>query len=176
MTVFPLDVLDLASINRAVESVTALTDGKLDFLVNNSGLGMFALRIFYDVLRLSSSWSVGYRKCDVIANNAQGLHMPLIDADLNAVRNVYEVNVIGVLATVQAFAPLLISAKGTIVNIGSTAGLVPLPFRGVYTSSKAATNLLSDNLRLEMAPLGVKVICVQCLCLNLIPEFPVNRI
>lgn len=72
----------------------------------------------------------------------------------------FDVNIWGLLAVTQAFAPLLIASKGTIINIGSIAGFVPSPWQGLYNASKAAVNLLTDNLRLELSPLGVKAIVV----------------
>ena len=72
----------------------------------------------------------------------------------------YDVNVFGVIAVTQGFAPLLIASKGTIVNIGSIAGYCPVPWQGFYNASKAAIHLLSDQLRLELLPFGVKCICV----------------
>jgi 1-acylglycerone phosphate reductase len=95
--------------------------------------------------------------------------MPLLDSDVKEVRRVYETNVIGIILTVQAFAPLLIAAAsklqseggGMIINIGSIAGICPVPWGSVYNASKAAVNNLTDTLRIEMEPLGVKVILVR---------------
>jgi len=122
-----LDVVDEASIKKAVESVRDATGGSLDILVNNSGAG-------YAVA--------------------------LLDADISEAKKLFDVNVFSVITVTQAFAPLLIQAKGTVVNIGSIAGLGPFYWQGYYNASKAAVNLLTDQLRLELAPLGVKVILV----------------
>lgn len=86
--------------------------------------------------------------------------MPVLDSDLEKARQMFDVNVFGVVAVTQAFAPLLIRSHGTILNIGSMMGYAPLPFNGFYNASKAATNHLTDILRQEMAPFGVKVILV----------------
>jgi 1-acylglycerone phosphate reductase len=48
----------------------------------------------------------------------------------------------------QAFAPLLIAAKGTIVQIGSVAAVMPYVFGSVYNASKAALHAYSNTLRL----------------------------
>jgi 1-acylglycerone phosphate reductase len=87
--------------------------------------------------------------------------MPLLDADIDEVKRVYDTNVFGTIRAIQAFAPMLIAAKGTIINIGSIAGVAPLPWQSVYNSSKAAVKHLTDTLRFEMEPLGVKVILVS---------------
>lgn len=73
----------------------------------------------------------------------------------------FEVNYFGVLSMIQAFAPLLINSKGLIVNISSVAQFAPVPWLGVYNSSKSALGMLSDTLRLELKPFGVGVVNVR---------------
>jgi len=89
--------------------------------------------------------------------------MPLLDAKLDSVRKLFELNVFGVLGTTQAFAPLLLKSKGTVVNISSVASFSPLPWQGPYCATKGALNQLSDTLRQELEPFGVKVIVVSFL-------------
>lgn len=72
----------------------------------------------------------------------------------------FAVNVFAVVAVTTAFSPLLIAAKGTLINIGSAAGKAPLPWAGYYNASKAAVNVLTDQFRIELAPFDVKVISV----------------
>ena len=60
----------------------------------------------------------------------------------------------------QTFAPLLIEAKGTIVQIGSIAGIMPFVFGSTYNATKAALHAYSNTLRVELAPFGVRVITV----------------
>jgi 1-acylglycerone phosphate reductase len=59
-----------------------------------------------------------------------GLTMPLLDVNIDSVKKVYEVNVFGVISTVQVFSPLVMAAEGTIVIIGSIAGFMPYVFGG----------------------------------------------
>lgn len=72
----------------------------------------------------------------------------------------FDVNVFATIEVTKAFAPLLIAAKGTVVNIGSVAGHMPAPWQGYYNASKAAINLLTSQLRIELSPFGVNAICV----------------
>jgi 1-acylglycerone phosphate reductase len=86
--------------------------------------------------------------------------LPLLDTDVNEAKKMFDVNVFALISVTQAFAPLLIASKGTIINIGSIAGKSPLLWQGYYNASKAAVNLLSDQLRLELSPFSVDCICV----------------
>lgn len=60
----------------------------------------------------------------------------------------------------QSFIPLLKRSEGTIVSIGSAAGIAPFPWQGYYNASKAAVNSPNNQLRLELAPFDVKVTSV----------------
>ena len=88
---------------------------------------------------------------------------PLEFLPLEALRRVLEVNVIGVVAVTQAFLPLLRRAggRGRIVNISSVSGRIAMPFAGPYSASKFALEALSDSLRRELAPSGVRVSVIE---------------
>ncbi|MCU0845670.1 MAG: SDR family oxidoreductase [Spirochaetes bacterium] len=73
------------------------------------------------------------------------------------VRELFEVNVIGIFAVTRAFMPLLRSAGGRIVNTGSAGGFISLPAASVYNSSKFAVEAISDALRVELRPFGIHV-------------------
>ncbi|KUI69407.1 NADPH-dependent 1-acyldihydroxyacetone phosphate reductase [Cytospora mali] len=101
----------------------------------------------------------GGRGLDVLVNNAGGaIFGPLAHASIEEARRVYDVNVWGLLAVTKEFVPLLVQAEGVIVNISSIAGAVPLAWQGIYNSSKAAVTHLSETFRIELAPLGVRVV------------------
>jgi 1-acylglycerone phosphate reductase len=87
--------------------------------------------------------------------------MPVIDSDLYAAREMFDVNVFALVGTTKAFAPLLLASKGVIVNIGSMLGFAPFPYQGLYNASKAAVHILTDNLRIELEPFGVRVVLVS---------------
>ncbi|KAK0505005.1 NAD(P)-binding protein [Armillaria luteobubalina] len=72
----------------------------------------------------------------------------------------FETNLFAVMRMVQAFASLLIQAKGMIVNIGSIVAIVPYTFGSSYNASKAALHSYSDTLRIELSPFNVKVVVV----------------
>ena len=86
---------------------------------------------------------------------------PLELLPIDEIRQVLEVNVLGAVAVTQAFLPLLKAARGRIVNITSVAGRAALPFLGPYAASKFALEAISDSLRRELIPFGVKVIVIE---------------
>jgi NAD(P)-dependent dehydrogenase (short-subunit alcohol dehydrogenase family) len=73
----------------------------------------------------------------------------------------FAVNVLGLIAVTQAFLPLLRQGHGRIVNIGSLAGRVALPFWGPYAASKFAVEALTDALRMELLPWHLMVSLVE---------------
>lgn len=98
---------------------------------------------------------------DILVNNAgRNYTVPALDVEMDEIRETFEANLFGVMRMCQAFAPLLIEAKGTIVQIGSLAGVMPYVFGSVYNASKAALHSYSSTLRVELAPFEVKVVVV----------------
>lgn len=102
-------------------------------------------------------------RVDVLVNNAgRNVYGPTAEVPVGEVRELFEVNVLGALAAVQAVFPHMAEqGAGTIVNIGSVIGVVAVPYSGGYCASKAALHMLSDSLRLELAPFGIDVVSVQ---------------
>src|SRR5690242_15645780 len=78
---------------------------------------------------------------------ALGYTTTLLDTDLNTARKMFNVNVFGPLELIQACAPMLVAAKGQIVNIGSIAGILQIPDQGMYNASKATMHVMTENLR-----------------------------
>ena len=98
---------------------------------------------------------------DYLVNNAgRNYTVPALDVDLSEVQATFETNVFSVMRMCQAFAPLLIQAKGTIIQIGSVAAEIPYVFGSPYNASKAALHAYSDTLRIELAPFDVRVMIV----------------
>lgn len=96
---------------------------------------------------------------DLLLNNA-GLAAfgPLAEMPAADLRALFETNLLGPLALVQALAPRMAERRrGRIVNVGSLVGVVGTPFTGGYSASKAALHMLTDVLRMELGPFGVDV-------------------
>ncbi|KAJ5882003.1 uncharacterized protein N7529_000675 [Penicillium soppii] len=99
---------------------------------------------------------------DYLVNNAgDGYIIPVLDCDQVHGRQIFDVNFWGPLRMIQEFSPLLIAARGTIVNINSVASETLPLWLGIYSSSKAALLALSETLRLELKPFGVQVLSVM---------------
>lgn len=127
-----LDVNDDASIAAALDAVSE-REGRLDMLVNNAGFSQVGA---------------------------------VLDMEREDLRRQYETNVISPFMVVRRALPLLraaVSGAGAadVVNIGSIVGLFTTPFAGSYCSSKAALHSLTDALRMELSPFGIRVITVQ---------------
>lgn len=103
------------------------------------------------------------QRIDILVNNAGfGLIAPLLDVSFEELQSQFHTNVFGPVELIHAVAPAMRKNNGgTIINIGSISGIVTTPFAGAYCASKAAMNSVSDALRLELAPFGIRVVCVQ---------------
>jgi 1-acylglycerone phosphate reductase len=139
-----LDVTSSASIASALEEVKRKTGSRLDFLVNNAG---------------------------------RGYTMPVLDSNIDEAKRLFDANFWGPLQMIQAFAPLLKEARGVIINIGSIVAYMNVPWSGkmmvplvcedyvmthpgLYSASKSALHMLTDVLRLELAPLNISTLIV----------------
>jgi len=106
--------------------------------------------------------AVGEAGIQGLVNNAGiSVNGPLEFLTAEDVRKQLEVNVVGQVAMMQAFLPLIRKGRGRIVNIGSIAGKFSTPFLGPYSASKHAMEAISDALRQELRPWGIHVALVE---------------
>ena len=105
----------------------------------------------------------GVGAVDALVNNAGfGAFGPLEATPIATIRRQFEVNVIGVLQTMQAILPHFRARRaGTIVNVTSTSGRMTLPFGSLYHGSKYAVEGITEALQSELAPLGITVKLVE---------------
>lgn len=128
------------------------------------GIETLSLEITNDTSIIAVRETIALRcdgKLDYLVNNAgRNYTVPAVDMDMSEVKAMFDVNVFGVMRMCQVFAPLVIEAKGTIVQLGSLAGIMPYVFGSSYNASKAALHSYSDTLRVELKPFGVNVLTV----------------
>ncbi|MCW5981772.1 MAG: SDR family NAD(P)-dependent oxidoreductase [Bryobacteraceae bacterium] len=99
---------------------------------------------------------------DVLVNNAGvGLYSDVSAAPMAEVTRMWELNVMVPLELIQLVAPAMIERRsGAVVNVGSIAGKVTLPWISLYSASKYALGSLTDGLRLELRDKGVHAIAI----------------
>ncbi len=87
---------------------------------------------------------------------------PIECLSIEAWREQFEINLFGVAALTQACLPLIRKQSGgRIINISSISGRASSPFVGAYAASKFALEAMSDALRMELHPTGIKVILIE---------------
>lgn len=94
---------------------------------------------------------------------------PILDVPISEVQSAFQTNFFAPIRLIQKIAPLMAvnkttsqtEVKGLIVNIGSVNGVVPIPWGGVYATTKAALRNLSQSLYNELSPFGVRVMLVE---------------
>jgi NAD(P)-dependent dehydrogenase (short-subunit alcohol dehydrogenase family) len=105
---------------------------------------------------------LGERGLEGLVNNAGvafgGPFEALSDEDW---QHHFDVNVFGVVRTTRALLPLLLRAKGRIVNIASVSGRVGMSMFSPYSAGKHAVEAISESLRFELSDHGVRVACVE---------------
>lgn len=102
-------------------------------------------------------------KVGTLINNAgYAEYGPIEETDLERVRTMFETNVFGLARLTQLVLPAMRrSRSGRIVNIGSMGGRITFPVGGFYHATKYAVEAISDALRVEVRPFGIKVILVE---------------
>lgn len=100
---------------------------------------------------------------DVLINNAGfGVFGPLEEFPLAKAKAIFETNYFGALRLIQALVPVMREQRnGLIINITSLAARFVIPFQVHYSATKFALSALTEGLRQELRPFGVKVVAVE---------------
>jgi NAD(P)-dependent dehydrogenase (short-subunit alcohol dehydrogenase family) len=116
-----------------------------------------------DILGAVASAQQRFGAVDVLVNNAgYGFRSAVEEADDADLRALFETNFFGLVRLTQAVLPLMRARRhGSIVNVSSVAGRLTLSGNGLYSATKFAVEGISDALRKEVAPLGLKVMLVE---------------
>jgi short-subunit dehydrogenase len=103
-----------------------------------------------------------FKRVDVWINNAGvGIRDSVADMQPAAYRELFETNFFGVIACLQAVVPAMrATGGGSIINISSVAGHIPVPLMAIYCASKFAVNALGKGARLELKRDKINVLTV----------------
>lgn len=108
------------------------------------------------VAKIPAEW----RPIDVLINNAGNAHglEPIQNGHWEDWEAMLDINVKGLLAVTEVVLPEMVEAKsGHIINLGSIAGHQAYANGAVYCGSKAAVALITEGMRIDLNPLGIKV-------------------
>tara|TARA_Y200000002_G_scaffold382027_1_gene397735 strand:+ start:104 stop:907 length:804 start_codon:yes stop_codon:yes gene_type:complete len=96
---------------------------------------------------------------DVLINNAgAGITGPLEEIPMEKLKNNFETNLFGPIGIINAVLPSMRQQKsGLVINITSIAAYMGLPFRGVYSASKGALELVTEAYRMELKPFDIQM-------------------
>jgi len=97
---------------------------------------------------------------DILVNNAAAEEQwaPIVGADIDSWKAIFDVNVFAPVRLIKAFAPGMVGRGfGVIVNMSSIGGSQPAPYLATYGASKAALDMLSRTAAMELAGSGVRV-------------------
>jgi NAD(P)-dependent dehydrogenase (short-subunit alcohol dehydrogenase family) len=99
----------------------------------------------------------------VAVNNAgMGIAGPLETTTTEQAKSQLEVNFFGALRVCRAVLPAMRNQRnGYIVNIGSIGGLIAIPYQAMYSASKFALEGMSEALRMEVRPFGIRVVLIE---------------
>jgi short-subunit dehydrogenase len=114
-----------------------------------------------DVERLFARTIERFGRLDVLVNNAgRSMRRSIAETTADDFRELFELNMVGLVRCTRAALPHLLAAHGHLVNIGSLAGRSAARYIGAYPATKFAVTAYSQQLRLELGPQGLHVLLV----------------
>jgi len=126
-----------------------------------NGVKMLALDVT-DVQSIENAVSViisKEKRIDVLINNAgMGITGPIEDTPTQEMRKVFDTNLFGAIDVMKAVLPQMrAQGDGLIINVTSIAGYMGLPFRGLYSATKGALELITEATRMEVKDFGIDI-------------------
>jgi short-subunit dehydrogenase len=98
-------------------------------------------------------------RLDVLINNAgAGITGPIEETPIDEIKKAFQTNYFGSVEMIKEALPIMRKqGGGLIINITSVAGYMGLPYRGAYSASKAALEITTEALRMEVRQFGIKI-------------------
>ena len=98
-------------------------------------------------------------RIDVLINNAgMGITGPVEETPTSEMRKVFDTNFFGAIDVMKAVLPKMRKQQsGLIINVTSIAGYMGLPFRGIYSATKGALEIVTEATRMEVKSFGIEV-------------------
>lgn len=98
-------------------------------------------------------------RVDVLVNNAGvGITGPIEETPHEEIANAFAINFHGPIAVAKSVLPQMRKQRsGLIINITSIAGFMGLPYRGIYSATKSALEIVTEAMRMEVKDFGVKI-------------------
>ncbi len=111
-----------------------------------------------DIENLFAETKKAYGKVDILVNNA-GIYdfKPLENITSEHFHSLFDLNVLGLLLTTQEAVKLIGPEGGSIINISSVVGPMPVPTASVYSATKAAVDAITVSLAGELGPRKIRV-------------------
>jgi 3-oxoacyl-[acyl-carrier protein] reductase len=111
-----------------------------------------------DITRLFAETKAAYGKLDILVNNA-GIYefKPLGEVTPEHFHKQFDLNVLGLLLTTKEALPLFGAEGGSVINIGSVVGSMPVAGGAVYSATKAALDAITVSLSKELGPRKIRV-------------------
>jgi NAD(P)-dependent dehydrogenase (short-subunit alcohol dehydrogenase family) len=102
------------------------------------------------------------KRIDVVINNAGvGITGPIEETPTDEMRKNFETNFFGPIEVIKAVLPQMREQKsGLIINITSIAGYMGLPYRGIYSASKSALEIVTESISMEVKSFGINMVNV----------------
>ncbi|TXH33088.1 MAG: SDR family NAD(P)-dependent oxidoreductase [Rhodospirillaceae bacterium] len=147
--------------------VTARDKSRLESLIDGHANTTLALDLDVtkpeQVQAAAKAAQARFGRIDILVNNAgYGYQATVEEGEEAKIRAQFDANAFGLFALTRAILPIMRQQhSGHVINLSSVAGFIGFPGSGYYAASKHAVEGWSDALAAEVAPLGIKVTCVE---------------
>ncbi len=132
-----------------------------DKVSNSNGLSLLQLDVTNEdtIAKAITTIVSEHGKLDVLVNNAGvGITGPIEETPITEMQNAFNTNFYGPISVMKAVLPeMRKQGSGLIINITSIAGYMGLPFRGVYSATKGALELVTEAMRMETKAFGIQI-------------------